>query len=106
MTDKPDVHQFPVYKPNPLLALLPAYLKDPDNYEKVQKALLETLASKHSHADILAWGSCVACQRRIRDHAEFVRKLGFTSPKQFYAWKRVHETIKSLKRDKLPKYDE
>lgn len=105
MNEEPKVTKetFPTYKPNPLLAGLPEYLKDPDNYPKVRKALLETLATTHSHSDILEWGSCVPCQRKLRDHAEMVRKFGFKSPAQYMEWQKVHETIK--KRIALPKYN-
>ena len=82
-----------------VLAGLPEYLKDPANYKKIRKALLETLATTHSHSDILAWGSCVPCQHKIHDHAEMVRKLGFLSPAQYYAWRKVSEEVE--KRTKL-----
>ena len=83
----------------PALAGLPAYLKDPVNYMKVKKALYETIATKHSHSDLLEYSACVGCQIKIRNHADMVRKLGFTSPAQYYAWRKVHEHIE--KRDKL-----
>lgn len=94
---------FPRAGPDPLLAGLPEYLKDLANYEKVQRALLETLATKHSHGDLATWAACFPCQRRMRDHAEMVRKLGFTSPAQYYAWHRIHRTIQ--RRVPLPKYN-
>ena len=84
---------FPKANKVSVLAGLPEYLKDRANYPKIQKALLETLASKHSHSDILAWGNCVPCQQKIHDHAEMVRKLGFTSSAQYYAWKKVMQEI-------------
>lgn len=88
---KPDT--FPqALKPN-VLAGLPEWLKDHDNYDKVQKALLETLASKHSHSDMVEWAACATCQRKVHDHAEMVRKLGFLSPAQYFAWKKIHQHI-------------
>ena len=85
---------FPKYVPNPIFDGLPKYLKDPKNYKKIQKALLETLASTHSHGELIEWHACTPCQRKVRDHADMVRKLGFTSPAQYYAWKKVQEEIK------------
>lgn len=77
----------------PVLAGLPEYLKDPANYKKVRKALLETLATTHSHGELIEWSTCVQCQLKMRDHADMVRKLGFTSPAQYYAWRKVSEKV-------------
>jgi len=83
---------------------LPAHLKDPENFDKIQKALLETLATRHSHSDILAWGSCRQCAPKLRNHREMMVKLGFKSPAQYMQWRKVHTFIKE--RVRLQKYDE
>ena len=83
----------------PVLAGLPEYLKNPENYKKIRLALLDTLASTHSHADILEWGNCPKCQMKLHNHAEMVRKLGFTCPAQYYAWKKISDQVE--KRIKL-----
>jgi hypothetical protein len=77
-----------------VLTGLPEYLKDPANFDKVQKALIETLASPHSHSDLLEWSNCVNCQRKMHAHGEMMRKLGFHSPQQYRAWVKVHSKIK------------
>ncbi len=64
---KPDT--FPKYQPNRFLKDLPAYLKDPANYEKVNKLIIETLASKHSHGEVIDWAKCAACQRRFAERS-------------------------------------
>ena|SRR3990172_4435196 len=84
---------FPKANKVSVLAGLPEYLKDRANYPKVQKALLETLATKHSHSEMIEWAGCVSCQRKMIYHAEMVRKLGFTSPAQYFAWKKVMQEI-------------
>lgn len=100
-------HDFVTPKqPHPLLASLPTHLKDPANYEKIQKFIIETLASKHSHSDIMEWAGCGSCQRRFAERGNAIKKLGFKSPAQYALWKRVHEMIRTTKRDKLKKYDE
>ena|SRR3990167_668918 len=76
-----------------VLAGLPQWLKEPDSYPKVQKALYETIATTHSHSDILAWGSCVKCQIKLHAHGEMMRKLGFQTPAQYRAWVKVHKQI-------------
>lgn len=84
---------FPKSAPVPVLAGLPEYLKDPEVYPKIRKALIETLSSTHSHSDLLEWSACGKCQQKVHEHAEMVRKLGFLSPAQYRAWCRVHEKI-------------
>ena len=88
---KPDT--FPKANKVSVLAGIPEYLKDRKNYPKVQKALLETLATTHSHSDMIEWAGCFQCQRKMHDHAEMVRKLGFLSPAQYFAWKKVMQEI-------------
>jgi len=89
---KPDT--FPnASKKVPILAELPAYLKDPANYKKIRLALLDTLATTHSHSDLLEWGACGQCQMKVRNHAEMIRKLGFTCPAQYYAWRKISEKV-------------
>lgn len=86
-----------------LLAVLPEYLKDPANYQKIRKEEIDILASRCGHSDPLEWHACSKCSARIRDHAEFLRKLGFINPAQYYAWRKTHEYIE--KRVRLPKYN-
>lgn len=81
-------------KVHPMLASLPTYLKDPKNYEKVQRALLDAGATKHSHGEIVEWAACVYCQQRQHDRKEMMYRLGFRSGAQYMAWKQVHEEIK------------
>src|SRR3990167_5515916 len=88
---------------NPIFAGLPAYLKDPANYEKVQKTVLNALSSGHSHGEVIEWATCIQCQRRFRERGQVLKKLGFRNPAQYMAWKKVHDTIKH--RDPLPKYN-
>jgi len=76
-----------------VLAGLPEYLKDPANYQKIRKAIYETIATKHSHSDILEWGACVNCQIKLKEHGELIRRLGFTCPEQYRAWLKVHAKI-------------
>lgn len=91
------------YKLHPLLASLPEWLKDPQNCDRVQRVILESLASKHSHGEIVEWASCVQCQKRFAERGFVLKKLGFSSPQQYMAWKKVHEQIK--KRVSFPKHN-
>lgn len=91
----------------PLTTFLPAYLKDPANYDRVNKLIIETLASKHSHGEVIEWAKCAACQKRFAERSVVLKKLGFKSVRQYMAWQKQHQYIKGLlKKDSLPKYDE
>lgn len=91
-----------IAKPNnPIFLGMPEYLKDPANYEKIQKTIIESFAGKHSHGEVVEWAACFACQKRFAERGHVIKKFGFRSPKQYMAWKKVMHQMRSLKRDKL-----
>src|SRR3990167_1060975 len=100
--DKPDISKFPKYTPNPIFRGLPQHLKEPKNYEKIQRVLLETLAGRHSHGEMETWAKCLRCQNKLREHGDMMRKLGFKSGKQYMAWKKVMHAITNPRFDPLP----
>ena len=100
---------FPKYdktKIHPLVANLPDYLKDHANYKKIQRVLLDTLATGHSHDEVEKWAKCFKCMKAVENHKMAMKNLGFNSPAQYYAWRRIHNTIDSSDRLSLPKYNE
>lgn len=103
MTSK-QARQLPKYAPNPIFKGLPKKLKDPRNFMRIQRALLETLATRHSHSELLDFYQCPSCMRKVQDHKAMMLKLGFTSPAQYREWVRVHEVIR--RRVPYPKYDD
>lgn len=106
MSETPNIDFQTPKQPHPLIASLPKHLKEPENFDKIQRFIYESLASKHSHGDILEWSACASCQRRFSERSMVLKKLGFQSAAQYMVWKRTHEMIKSLKRDRLEKYDD
>lgn len=80
--------------PSPIFLGMPEYLKDPKNFEKIQKTVIETLAGKHSHGEVIEWAKCIACQKRFHERRELLKKLGFRGPQQYMAWVKVHTQIK------------
>ncbi|MDO8094437.1 MAG: hypothetical protein Q6360_13245 [Candidatus Brocadiales bacterium] len=84
---------FPKALPNPLFDDLPKALKDPENYKKVQKLLIEALATRCSHSDMEGWAKCLECQAAKVNRENVMNKLGFKSMAQYMAWKKVHEII-------------
>ena len=96
---KEKVKGFRKPKPNPLLASLPKWLKDPENFDKVNKALLETLAGMHSHSEITQWNSCLSCIRKFHEHKAMVRKFFPLGPAQYFEWQKVVRVFKQKIRE-------
>ena len=95
--------KLPKYIGNPLLKDMPQYLKDPKNFKKIQRELLETLSTRHSHSEIIDFAECFDCQQKVKDHAKLMRKH-FTSPQQYMEWQKVHTQMnKTLELLKLTK---
>jgi hypothetical protein len=79
---------------HPLLASLPEHLKNPANFEKIQKAIIDTLQTKCNHGDVLEFAKCKKCTENMLKRRLLLRKLGFRSPSQYFAWRSIHEEIK------------
>lgn len=92
--------------PKPTSSSLPAHLKDPANYKKICKAILEVGATKHSHGELFDWYKCVHCQSANKKVQQFKLGLGFKNGAEYMAWKKVHEKITDLQKVKLRKYNE
>jgi hypothetical protein len=86
-----------------LVQSMPAHLKDPANYEKIRKVILEALAGGHSHGEMMEWAACAICQRRFFERRDVLKKLGFRNAAQYMAWQKIHEEIKT--RVKFNKYN-
>lgn len=99
MADKITKDTFPRYKPQ--ANDFPAHLKDPKNYNAIQKALLETLAGGHTHSELVGWANCVTCQNKLANHGLMMRKLGFKSSAHYMSWKKIMSNMISIKRVKL-----
>lgn len=89
-----------------MLADIPEHLKDHANYKKIMKAIIDAGATKHSHGEIGEWARCFPCQRKQNDRLLMMKSLGFKSKAHYMTWHRIHEQMDSLKRDKLPKYND
>lgn len=102
MTEE-EAKKLPKAKPHPIVASLPAYLKDPANFDKIQRAILDAGATRHSHGEVVDWAGCVECQSRQRNRLEMMKRLGFNNAAQYMAWRKIHEHIQ--KKVILPKYN-
>ena len=96
---------FPRAKLHPMLAMMPDYLKDPKNYEKIKKAILKAGQTKHSHGEVVDWAGCQTCQQKQMDRLLMMKKRGFQSAAQYKAWDKVHNKIAEFQKVALPKYN-
>lgn len=102
MSDTPNIEY--KSKVHPLVASMPAHLKDPANYEKIQRVIVENLAGAgHSHGEVVEWAGCAACQKRFAERGNVMKALGFRNPAQYLVWKQIHDQIRA--RIPLPKYN-
>lgn len=101
--ETPELKKEEEYKPNSILDGLPAYLKEPKNYVKIEKSIIETLSCGKVHSDPIEMQNCAKCKVNMLERRALIEKLGFRSIAQFYAWRKVHQEIK--KRVPLDKYN-
>lgn len=94
--EQPDIQYAP--KTARIFEGMPTYLKEIRNYDKVRRTIIEALAGKCSHSEIMDWAACPECQRRFAERSTVLKKLGFRSRAQYMAWQKVMEEIKT----KLP----
>lgn len=92
MAKKPKIDLKP--KLHPMLRDLPDHLKDPANYEKIRKAILQTILTTCSHREMYEWSQCKKCTDKMLERRLLLRKLGFKNPAQYMAWQKIHEKIK------------
>lgn len=78
---------------------LPDYVKDPKNFMKIERALLETLACGKSHADPVEMSSCQKCTQNMLERRKLMHSFGFTTPAIYMAWKKVQTEIRAMTPD-------
>ena len=95
MTPK-EAQKLPKYTPNRHLVGLPEHLKDPKNFKKIQKALIETVRScVKLHSEPADIPKCTKCTEGMLERRLLLKRLGFKSSAQYMAWRRVHTTIET-----------
>ena len=84
------------YKQVDPLAGLPAFVKEPKNYMKIEKALLETLSCGKSHSDPVEMMKCSTCTENMKKRRRLMKEFGFKSVEQYFAWRKVHAEIRKM----------
>lgn len=90
----------PKYQLSPLIASMPEHLKDPANYERIKKAIADTMVFTDTklekvcaHENIEAMSKCPKCTKRMLERRLLLRKLGFKNPAQLRIWHKIHTEI-------------
>lgn len=81
-------------KSDPLTAGLSAYLKNPANYEEVQKIIFNSFQTTCTHASPAEMAVCSKCTEKMLERRKTLKKLGFKNPAQYMQWQKIHREIK------------
>lgn len=85
---------FPNYKSLNKVGHLPDFVKDPANYEKIERALLDTRFCGKTHSDPSQMFECKGCQNKTLERRELMEKFGFRDASDYLNWKKIHEEIR------------
>lgn len=76
---------------------LPAKLKDPAQYEKIEKELANIMFSDHKHRKVAAFVKCKRCQAKMKKRHEKLLEFGFKDYAQYLTWKKIMKIIHEQK---------
>lgn len=93
MNKKLDLSLVPKLKSAPLFKGLPARLKDPEMYYKIEKELFDMLQSDHKHKTVKEYVLCAWCNKKRELRQNRIKALGFKSINQYMQWKKVMDII-------------
>lgn len=79
---------------NSLISGLSDYLKNPSNYEEIQKIILNSFMTTCSHGSPAEMAICKICTEKMLERRRTLKKLGFKNPKQYYIWQKIHREIR------------
>ena len=85
---------FPKYKGSSIFKGLSDYVKNPANFDRIQKSLIQTLATNCSHSEVSDYAKCKKCTQKMLERRKLLKKYGFKNPAQYMAWRKTHEYIK------------
>ncbi len=88
-----DLNKVKKLKPNPIFKGLIPRLKDPKNFVKIEKELVDILKSDHKHKTVKTYVACVECQNKLQLKQQRMKTMGFTSYGQYIEWRKVMTII-------------
>jgi len=74
---------------NPIFEGLSADLKDPKNFDAIERKIANTMLSDHKHANIKQFTKCKRCQAKVRKKTDMIKEMGFKDFIQYQNWKKV-----------------
>lgn len=89
------------YPHDPLTVHLPDWVKDPENYNKIETALLETLICNKGHSDPSEMSKCVRCTQNMAERRELMKRFGFQNVGQYLQWKKTMNVMMHELRDPI-----
>ena len=90
-----DLKQVPKLRPNPIFKGLSGKLKDPKNFDKVEKKLRNILKSDHEHKTVKSYATCLRCNEKRGERKKLMKEIGFKSVTQYMEWKKIQMIIKN-----------
>ena len=78
-------------KLHPLLEMLPLHLKDPKNYFRIKKEILDTVLTNCGHDSITKMAECKKCSENMMKRRLLLKRLGFKNPQQYHMWQKIHD---------------
>lgn len=90
-------------KVNPVFKGLSDSVKDPKNFNKIEKKLARVMVSDHKHVTVKGFTLCKKCQDRFNKKRQLIHELGFVSINQYQNWKKIMEII--INKKKLVLYE-
>jgi len=80
-------------KLHPLLEILPLHLKDPKNYFRIKKEILDTVLTNCGHDSITKMAECKKCSENMMKRRLLLKRLGFKNPQQYHMWQKIMDEI-------------
>lgn len=74
---------------NPIFEGLSDEVKDPKNFEAIERKIVNTMLSDHKHATIKQFIKCKRCEVKRQKRARVIKEIGFKDAEQYQTWKKV-----------------
>jgi len=91
--DKFTIEQIGKAKENHVFDGLSDDLKDPKNFEGIEKKIANTMVSDHKHKVVSTFIKCKRCQTKVAKKSEMIRELGFKDMNQYQNWRKVMNIV-------------
>lgn len=87
--EKLSIEEIGKAKKNPLFRGLPARLKDPKVFYRIEQELFDIVQTDHKHKTVKAYVTCAWCNTKRELKQNKIKSLGFKSYAQYMEWKKI-----------------